>query len=156
MAMAGIIAAELGGGRFAQGLAMLATAVAPAYLLVDTILTMNAFEPIFWMGCVWTLIKLIKGGDPRLWLLFGTTAGLDLENKESMLFFGFAIVAGLGLTPARVLMANRWFWLGGALALLLFGPTLIWQALHSFPMLEELGNVKAGTKNAPVTWTGIL
>ncbi len=156
VAMAGILAAELGGGRFAQALAMVATMVAPVYLALDTILTMNAFEPIFWMGCLWVLIRLIKDGDPRLWLLFGFAAGLGLENKESMLFFGIAIVMGLGLTPARKLMLNRWFWLGGAVAALIFLPTLLWQASHNFPMLVELRNVKASTKNAPVTWIGFL
>jgi hypothetical protein len=151
VAIAGILAAEFGGGWFGQALAMLATTAAPVYLGLDTILTMNAFEPVFWV-----LIRLIKDGDPRWWLIFGLVAGLGLENKESMLFFGLAIVVGLGLTPAHKLMLNRWFWLGGLVALLLFMPTLMWQASHNFPMLDELRNVKAGTKNAPVTWIGFL
>src|SRR5438105_5886833 len=44
-----IIARELGGGAFAQGLAALSVLVAPAILAGDNLLTMNAFEPLFWM-----------------------------------------------------------------------------------------------------------
>src|ERR1700693_711966 len=147
VAMAGILAWELGGRRFAQALAMLATVLAPIYLGLGTILTMNAFDAIFWMGCVWPLIRVIKTGDPRWWLLFGASAGIGLENKESMVFLGFGIVAGLALVPERKLMFNRWFLLGGIVAVLLFMPTLVWQAMHHFPMYEELTNVKGSSKN---------
>jgi Dolichyl-phosphate-mannose-protein mannosyltransferase len=156
VALAGILAWELGGGRFAQALAMLAALVAPIYLIVDTILTMNAFDPILWMGCVWALIRLIKTGDPRWWLMFGASAGLGLENKESMLFLGAGLIVGLMLTPERKLMFNRWLLIGAALAMLIFLPTLIWQAAHHFPMVEELANVKASDKNAPLSLLGFF
>jgi hypothetical protein len=156
VAMAGILAWELGGRRFAQALAMLATVLAPIYLGLGTILTMNAFDAIFWMGCVWALIRVIKTGDPRWWLMFGASAGIGLENKESMVFLGFGIVAGLALVPERKLMFNRWFLLGGIVAVLLFMPTLVWQAMHHFPMYEELTNVKGSSKNAPVTLLSFL
>lgn len=156
VALAGILAWELGGGRFAQALAMLAALVAPIYLVLGTILTMNAFDPIFWMGCVWALIRLIKSGNPRWWLMFGASAGLGLENKESMLFLGFALIVGMALVPERRLMMTRWLLLGGALAMLIFLPTLIWQAAHHFPMLEELSNVKGSNKNASLGWLGFL
>ena len=151
VAIAGLLAWELGGARFAQVLAMLSAMLAPIYLALGNLLTMNVFDAIFWMGCVWALIRLIKTGDPRWWLLFGASAGLGLENKESMVFLGFGLVVGLALVPERKLMFNRWFVLGGIVAILLFMPTLIWQAIHHFPMYEELSNVKASSKNAPVT-----
>jgi len=152
VAFAGVLASEFGGGKFAQAVAMLAAIAAPIYLGIDTLLTMNAFEPIFWMGCIWPLVRILKGGDPRWWLAFGMAAGLGLENKESILFLGFAIMLGLALTPERNLMLGRWFWVGGAVAFVLFLPTLVWQASNHFPMLEELANVKAGTKNEPETF----
>ncbi|HVA84291.1 MAG TPA: glycosyltransferase family 39 protein [Candidatus Binataceae bacterium] len=156
VAMAGILAWELGGRCFAQALAMLAAVLAPIYLGLGTILTMNAFDAIFWMGCVWALIRVIKTGDPRWWLMLGASAGLGLENKESMVFLGFGIVAGLALVPERKLMFNRWFLLGGIVAVLLFMPTLVWQAMHHFPMYEGLSNVKGSTKNAPLTLLSFL
>jgi len=151
VALAGVFAWELGGGLFAQFLAMLTAMVTPLFLGLDTILTMNAFDPIFWMGCAWALIRIIKSGDPRWWLMFGISAGLGLENKESIVFFGACVLVALMLTPQRQMMFNRWFLLGGLVAVFLAMPTGIWQAIHHFPMLEELGNVKASNKNTPLT-----
>jgi hypothetical protein len=44
VALTALIARELGGKRFAQGLAALATLVAPGVLASDNLLSMNAFE----------------------------------------------------------------------------------------------------------------
>ena len=156
VALAGVFAWELGGGLFAQFLAMLTAMVTPLFLGLDTILTMNAFDPIFWMGCAWALVRLIKSGDPRWWLMFGISAGLGLENKESIVFFGACVLIALMLTPQREVMFNRWFVLGGLVAVVIAMPTAVWQALHSFPMLEELANVKASNKNTPLTMLGFF
>ena len=50
VALSSLIARELGGGRYAQFLAGLAVLLAPGVLVTDSLLTMNAFEPLFWMG----------------------------------------------------------------------------------------------------------
>src|SRR5277367_4373327 len=71
----GRVAADLGGGLFAQFLAALAILLAPAYLAFDNFLSMNAFEPLFWLLCAWIAIRIVKGSSPRLWLLFGAVAG---------------------------------------------------------------------------------
>src|SRR5271157_1670401 len=84
VALAALIARELGGKRFAQGLAALAALVAPGILAADSLLTMNAFEPLFWMGCSYLFIRIVKTGDPRLWVWFGVLSGVGLENKYSM------------------------------------------------------------------------
>jgi len=150
VALTGLLARESGGRAFAQALAMLTAATAPLLLAMGSFLSMNAFDPLLWTGCAYVLVRILKGGDRRLWLAFGTIAGLGLENKESMLFFGGAIVVGLLLTPEREVLFSRWMWLGGLIAFLIFLPTLLWQAVHHFPLLEELANVKASTKNAPM------
>jgi hypothetical protein len=117
MFLTAAIARELGGRRFAQGLAALCILVAPVYLLLNYLLTLNAFEPLFWLGCAWAIILAIKRQEPKFWLLFGLLAGLGLMNKYSTLVFGFGIAVGLVLTPARRFLASKWFWIGGALAL---------------------------------------
>src|SRR5712692_5106601 len=136
--LTGLIARELGGRIYAQALACIAVIVAPLYLGLDNLLTMNAFEPLFWMGCALIAIKIIKGGDQRLWLLFGVLAGIGLENKHSMLFFGFGFFFGLLLTPERRLLRQPWIWLGGLLAFLIFLPNLVWETHRSFPTIELL------------------
>jgi len=88
VALTMLLARELGGGRFSQGLAGLCVLAAPIYLGMDSILTMNGFEALFWMGCVFFLIRIVRTGDSRLWVWFGVLAGLGLENKHSALLFG--------------------------------------------------------------------
>lgn len=147
VALTMLIARQLGGGRCAQGLAGLCVIAAPIYLGSDSVLSMNAFEPLFWMGCVYALIRIVQTGDGRWWVLFGALAGLGLQNKHSTLFFGFAAGIALLLSPQRREFRRWYFWLGGGIALLLFLPNLLWQAGHGFPTLEDLQNVSRSGKN---------
>jgi hypothetical protein len=145
--LAGALAWRLGGGAFAQGLAALAVVVAPIYLGMDSLMTMNGFEPLFWMGAVYVLIRIVQTGDRRLWLAFGGLAGLGLMNKHSTAFFLVALAAGLLLTRERRMLATPWPWLGAAVALAVFAPNLVWQGRHGFPTLEDLRNVQRSGKN---------
>lgn len=149
--LTGAISREFGGKRFAQGLAALAVAVAPAYLLACSYLSMNSFEPLIWMGCALVLIRIVKTGNTRLWLTFGFLSGIGLENKDTMLLFGFALVVGMLLTAERRLMANRWFLLGGLLAFMIFLPNLIWMIQHHFPHLEMLANIRRNQRNVELS-----
>jgi hypothetical protein len=145
-----LIARELGGKRFAQALAAMAVLVAPGMLAADGLLTMNAFEPLFWMGSAYLLIRLIKTNNMKLWIWFGLLAGFGLENKYSMLIFGAGLVLGLLFTPERRLLGNRWLWVGGAIAFLIFLPNLVWNIQHHFPFLEVQANVRANGRDVPL------
>jgi hypothetical protein len=148
--LAGVLAHELGGGRFAQGLAALCVLIAPGFLGTFHYLSMNAFEVLLWTLGAWVVIRIVKGGNPRLWLLFGVIAGVGLETKHSMLFFGLGVSLGLLLTPRRGAFRAPWIWLGGALALALFVPNLWWEVRHGWPTLEFLRNAQL-YKNLPVS-----
>src|SRR5437870_10739372 len=106
--LAGRIACELGGGRFAQIAAAVAVFVAPIYLALQGVLTMNAFEPLFWMTCSWISIRMVRREDPRYWLPFGLVAGVGFLNKYSIVFFAIALGVGLLLTVQRRLLCTRW------------------------------------------------
>jgi 4-amino-4-deoxy-L-arabinose transferase-like glycosyltransferase len=147
---AALIAGELGARRFGQALAALCVLVAPGILGTDNLFSMNAFEPLFWMGCAWILTRIIKTGNGRLWVWFGVLAGLGIENKHSMLMFGAAMVAGLLLTPQRRWLANRWMWIGGAIAFLIFLPNLLWNIQHHFPFLELQANIRHSGRDTPL------
>jgi len=147
VALTVLIARQLGGGAFAQALAGLAILIAPVHLMIDSILSMNAFESLFWMGCALILIRIIRGGDPHLWILFGVLAGLGLENKHSTLFFGTAVAFAILVTPLRRQLQRPWIWLGAAVALAIFLPNLIWQWQNGFPTIEDLQNVREMGKN---------
>src|SRR3984893_3851454 len=142
-----LIARELGGDRYAQVLAGLAVLLCPAVLSIDSLMTMNAFEPLFWMGCILVVARILRTGDSRLWLWFGLLAGLGLENKHSTLSFGFAVTVALLLTHHRREIAKKWIWIAGAIAFAIFLPNLIWQIRHHFPTIEDLANVRREGKN---------
>lgn len=135
--LTGLIARRLGGGRFAQGLAALAVALEPVVLgNAGRSFSMNAFDLLFWAWGAYLLVEILEGERPGRWPLFGAVAGLGLLNKYSMLFFGFGVVVGLAATRARRELARRELWLGGAIAVALFAPHLVWQATHGWPSLE--------------------
>jgi hypothetical protein len=142
-----LIARELGGDRYAQLLAGIAVLLCPAVLGVDSLMTMNAVEPVFWMGCIWVVARILRTGDSRLWLWFGLLAGLGLENKHSTLSFGFAVTIALLLTHHRREFAKKWIWIAAVIAFAIFLPNLIWQIRHHFPTIEDLENVRREGKN---------
>jgi len=148
--LTGILARELGGGRFAQFLAAAAILLAPAYLAFDSFFSMNAFEPLFWVVCAWIVVRIVQGASPRLWLAFGAVAGVGLENKHTMLVFGFAIVAGLVLSGELQVFRSRWIWIGGLIALAIFVPNLLWEARHGWPQIEVVRNAQL-YKNIPIS-----
>ena len=145
--LTGLMVRELGGRQKAIVLACLGIIAAPIYLSYSYLLTMNSFEPLFWMGAAYVLIRIVKGGDARLWLLLGAIIGLGLENKHSMAFFAAALAAGVLLTPERKLLRSPWPWLGVLAAFLLAAPNLVWQMQHQWPTWELLNNIKNSHKN---------
>jgi len=152
-----LLAWRLGGGRFAQALAGLAVLVVPVNLAIASVLSMNAFEPLFWMGCAYVLVRIVQTGDSRLWLAFGALAGLGLMNKHSTIFFGAAVAIAVLATPLRRELRRPWIWLGALVALAVFAPNLIWQWQHGFPTLEDLRNVRESGKNvvlSPLAFLG--
>ena len=148
--LTGWLARALGGGRPAQVVAALAALVAPVYLAFAAVLTMNGFEPLFWMGAAYFVIRIAQGAPPRLWLLVGVCLGVGLLNKHSTLFFAAALFAGMLLSPPRRLLASPWPWLGALLALAIALPNLLWEAAHDWPTVELLANARS-YQHQPVT-----
>ncbi|MEN3368949.1 MAG: hypothetical protein V7609_1092 [Verrucomicrobiota bacterium] len=140
--LAGKLAREMGGRVFAQALAALAVIAAPVFLLLHHWLTMNAFEPLIWLGCAWSIVRAINRAEPRCWLCFGLLLGLGLENKYTTAFFALAVFAALLLTPQRRFLSNAWIWVGALCALMIFLPNLIWLVRHDFPFLELMHNIR--------------
>jgi 4-amino-4-deoxy-L-arabinose transferase-like glycosyltransferase len=141
--LSGIIARELGGKRFAVVLTALAVLIAPIYLSNGSLLTSNCLEPLLWMGCVYFAILAAKRNQPRYWLWFGVVAGIGMQEKYSIAVLGFAIVVGLLLTGQRRFFWDRWIWIGGAAAFLIFLPNLLWNVAHDWPFVQLMRNIKA-------------
>lgn len=140
-------ARELGASRFGTAFAALLAVTSAVWFVIDHQFAMNALEPLFWTGCACALLRMIKTDNPKLWVVFGAIAGLGLENKYSIAVFGFALVAGLLLTPQRKLLFTPWLFAGGAVALLIFLPNLLWNTYHHWPFLELIHNIRVSGKD---------
>jgi hypothetical protein len=136
----GRMAYRLGGNRLAQGLAMLTTIATPLYLALNHFYSMNAFDLLFWAVAALMLIEILHGESSSRWVGLGLLLGLGLQNKISVLWLGFGIAVGLLLTVRRRDLATRWPWLGGAVAMLVFAPYIVWQATHDWATLEFIRN----------------
>jgi len=150
------LAREMGGDRWAQGTAGLCVILAPIYLIMHDITTMNTLDPLFWVGCALVLARILNGGNPRLWLLFGVLAGLGVNSKHTFAMWGAALVIGLLLTGARREFKSRWIWLGGVIALVLFLPNLIWVIDNGFPHLEQLANIREHGRDVALSPSAFL
>jgi hypothetical protein len=136
-----VIARELGGRRYAQILSAICAIVAPQYLSNGSLLTTNCLEPNLWMACAYFAILAIKKS-PHNWLWFGVFAGLGLEEKYSIALFGFGIVVGLILTAQRRALFEKWIWLGGLIAFLIFLPNVAWNIHYHWPFVQLIHNIK--------------
>jgi dolichyl-phosphate-mannose-protein mannosyltransferase len=140
-------ARELGARRFGVALASALASTPAVWWVIDHQFAMNTLEPLFWTGCAYVLLRMIHTQNPRLWLVFGAVAGLGLENKYSIAIFAFALLVGLLLTQQRKLLLTPWVFVGGAVALLIFLPNLIWNIQHHWPFLELMHNIRVTGKD---------
>jgi len=140
-------ARELGAKRFGVELAAVLAATPAVWWVIDHQFAMNAFEPLFWTGCAYVILCMIHTQNPKLWLVFGLIAGLGLETKYSTAVFCLALLLGLLLTHQRRLLFTPWVFAGGAVALLLFLPNLIWNIQHHWPFLDLVRNIRVTGKD---------
>jgi hypothetical protein len=142
-----VLAREFGGRGFALLLSTITVVIAPQYLSNGSLLGTNCLEPNLWMGCAYYAILAIKRDNPRCWLWFGIVAGLGMQEKYSIALFGFGIVVGLLLTAQRRVFLDRWIWLGGLAAFLIFLPNLLWNIHYHWPFLELMHNIRASGRD---------
>jgi len=138
--LTGTLAARLGGGRFAQGLAALAVVLAPVFLGTDHYYSMNAFDLLLWVIAAHAALGALERRTPGAWSALGVVLGLGLLNKLSMLWFGAGLAAALVLTPHRRVLATPGPWLAGAIALAICAPNVLWEIRHHWPTLEFMHN----------------
>ncbi len=149
--LTGLLTWQLGGKRNAQMLAMTALMATPLFLGVTNFLSMNAFEPCFWMGALFIVLRIAEGSaKPRAWLLFGLLAGLGIENKDSTVFFLIALLLALLLTPQRRILLSGYCLAGVGVLLLVAMPNLLWQWTNHFPTYQFLERVRLSDKNVKI------
>ena len=115
--LTGLLARELGARRFGMALACVCVMVAPIYLGLDSILTMNGFESSFWLGAALIALKIFGGADSEAGLKTrhdsseggDRSAGLKsrhyiLEGGSQRLWLLFGMVCGVGLLNKHLVL----------------------------------------------------
>src|SRR5207302_5842528 len=54
---------------------------------------------------------------------------------------------GLLMTRQRGILLQKWFWLGGAAAFLIFLPNLVWNIHNHWPFFELMHNIRASGRD---------
>ena len=140
--LAGMLAREFGGRRWAMLLASLAALMAPVSLAASHLFTMNAFDPLLWTAIAYLVACIAKTGREPLWLAVGVLSGVTILNKYGVIFWFAGVAIGVCVTSLRQSLRHRWFWLGSGLATAIAIPNFIWQWQHQFPFLQLMHNVR--------------
>ncbi|MBA2954904.1 glycosyltransferase family 39 protein [Nocardioides sp. CGMCC 1.13656] len=136
-------AARLLGGRRAS---QVATAVVVGFSVLvpglGHLLSTATFDMLLWTAVLVVVMQALLDDRPRLWLLAGALAGLGLNNKHAMVFCLLGVLVGVAaVEETRPVLRTRWPWLGGLIALAMWIPNLVWQALHGWPVFALAADI---------------
>lgn len=141
----GLLARELGAERRGQILAAACMAVSALLPAVSHLLSTSAFDLLAWTVLSWLIVRVLRGADPRVWLLVGVVAGVGLMNKALVAFYLAGVGAGVLLAGPRHVLRERWLWLGALIALVMSSPYLVWQAANGWPQLGLSAAIASGS-----------
>ncbi|MBN2383398.1 glycosyltransferase family 39 protein [bacterium] len=144
LALIGLLARRMGGGRPAIVLASLAFLAAPQMLIFHTYFSMNSLDIMFWLLAVHALLGAAECGGLKAWLWLGLVVGLGLLNKTSVLWLGAGVASAVLLTGLRPQLKTPGPYAAAAVAIALFSPFVIWNALHGWPHIEFMRNATEG------------
>lgn len=138
-----------GGRTTAQWLTAFVVLFAPAFLSVQSILTMNVLDQLWWAAGFWLLIRYLQDEAPRHVYWLGAVFGIALLTKLAIpaWFLGLAIAV---LLYARPLLGRREVWLSVGLMLLIVSPFFGWQIANDWPFIEFISAYNAEAPEAMV------
>ena len=85
------------------------------------------------------VLRILRTGDQRLWLLVGLLVGVSLYAKHTILFLVIALLVGFVVNRQWKVLRSPYLWIGAGIAVLLWVPNLLWQADHGWPTLAMSG-----------------
>jgi len=142
--LGGLTTRELGGGRSAQILAAAALAGGAVVAGTGHLLSTATFDFLAWAVLVLLVLRILRTGDDRLWLVAGVVAGVGLLDSDLVAFLMAAIVVGVLIGGPREIFRSPLLWVGGAIAAVVWSPYLIWQATHGWPQLVVSRSIATG------------
>lgn len=140
---------ELGGDERRQLLGAAAVATGAFTLSVGHLLSTATFDLLAWSVVLLLAARLLRTGEPRLWLAIGAVGGVAMLNKNLVALLAIALVTGMVAERRWDLLGSRWLMAGAAFALVLAAPHLAWQAANGWPQFEmaEAIRVRIGGEN---------
>lgn len=133
-----VLVTEFGGSTFAQTLAAIAFLGCLVLTSFGMKVSTDEVNLLTWPLMALFLVRIVKGADPRLWLVVGAIAGITLQSKYSVLFFIAALFVGMLVTGVRATLSSRWFLAGSATGVAIALPNFFWQWHYGFPMWQLL------------------
>jgi 4-amino-4-deoxy-L-arabinose transferase-like glycosyltransferase len=140
--LTGLIARELGGSRLAQLFAALCAAVS-GFLIIGHLAGPTAYDLVGWLATSLLVIRILRTGQERLWLACGLLVGVSLEGKDTILLLCFGVGIGLFVNRQARVLGSPYLWAGAAIALALWAPNLIWDAVKDWPTAEMDRSLRA-------------
>ncbi|HEU4566202.1 MAG TPA: glycosyltransferase family 39 protein, partial [Gemmatimonadaceae bacterium] len=155
LALAALVARELGGGRRAQGLAALAVLASPLFLRAGNLFQPVVLDQLWWTLALYAVARAgaaaedARGAMPdesrgpaRWWMLAGAACGLGLLTKFSIIFFALSLAAGVVLSPQRRALATPWPWIAVVIALAIGSPSIVGQIRLGYPVLGQMHDLR--------------
>jgi hypothetical protein len=101
--LTGLIARELGGGRFAQCLAALASLAAITFLAIDSLFSMDSFDELWWvlMAYILNTADQTKSASSLAVLWFGRGHRVDDQDYHAHVWFRYRCWASAD-APAQI------------------------------------------------------
>ena len=99
MALAGLIAKELGGKRQVQVLAAIAAGIAPVSLIQGAVFQYVSFDYLWGVTVTYFLVRLLNSDDSRWWMPIGVVLGVGMETRYTMGFLALFLAGAVLLTP---------------------------------------------------------
>lgn len=136
------MARDLGGGQRARVVAALGAGLCPVFLGAGHLLSTATFDLLAWAVLTWLVVRLLAGGDERLWLAVGAVVGIGFLNKHTMVFVVAALAIALLLGGRRVMFTSRWLWAGAVVASLLALSNVAWHAVNDWPVFDMTASLQ--------------
>ncbi len=139
--MAAVMAAEMGGRRYAQLLAGAAALLSPAYLRASGMFQPVIFDILFWTALTLLFIRYLRAGRQRPIILFGLFFGLGFLNKYSVIFLLLALFVVLLFSTHRKTLWSPAAGIAALIATVLIIPNLWWQVRYGFPVVTHMSEL---------------
>jgi len=131
-----LMAREFGGKFYAVLINGVAFLVASPWVIINSYLSYDATDQLILAAFLYVLVRFIKNGNKKTWLLLGLLAGVACMNKMTLLYLGPGFLTALLLSKYRKHLLTPWPWLGALICLIVVSPYLIWQMKHDWVTLN--------------------